>query len=323
MWCVASDAVTKTDHMKKTTLLLKLSALCSVMVMLYGCSGGVVKTGSGMGASAELVEAGLCDPELGAPFSYRKKIAILAADISDLQQASDMPGLDVAWSRNMQQQLEATGRFIPVDASNQRLHVGEAQQEWIKSLAEKIDAQFIIAIDFENLHVSRSQMGSGNYAIALPGMRRQLNVAMSIYDGYSGGRMTGFAYGAQVSGFEGDVINPQGQPVLKGQFLESELGTALAEIMSNQVADIEAQMACLPLMARVSKFMSGEIYVDLPGAAGVMPGDTLHLFRQFGKVDTPLGPVEVVRVFPESLVVVAKGGEPSLSYSPGMLVRAW
>lgn len=309
--------------MVKTTLISKLSGSVLALLLLNACSGGATKDVEENPALSSIMGAELCDPALGAPFSYRKKIAVLATDVRDLQEASDLAGLHVAWSQAIQQKLEATGQLLTVDSSDQHLHVGMHQSEWIANLAMRQDAQFVVAVRFENLHVSRSQLGSGNYAITLPGAQRQIDAELSVFDGYSGTRMARFFYTAEVKGFEGDVVNPVGQPVMKGAFLDTELGEAMARIATEQVENVRTHMACLPMVARVAKVVGDEIHVQLPGTVGVRPGEVLQLFRRMGKVDAHLGPVEVLRVFPEAVVAAYRGEGRAPGFNSGMIVRAW
>jgi len=304
-----------------TKLILKAAFCVGALVSFAGCSGQQVKSKVEIKPGANATE--LCSPEQGAPFSYRKKVAVLAADVRDPLDANDLPGLDVAWSEALQQRLSDSGRLLVVDASDQHLHKGERQRDWIVALAQRLDVQFVIAVQFHNLHVSRTQLGFGNYAIRLPRVRRQIEAELLVFDGYTGTQIARFLHSAHVKGREQGVVNPAHQPVLKGIFLTTPTGGAMASVLSSQVDDGLGQLACLPLMARVIKITGYDIHIATRGASLVRPGDKLQLFRRSGTTETPLGPVEIVRVFPESAVAVYRSEGETPRFSQGLLVRSW
>ena len=214
---------------------IKLKWLISVVVLVSfaGCSVWGEKVETEVKAASARGE--LCAAELGAPFSYRKKVAVLAADVRNLQDATDLASLDVAWSEALQQRFSDSGRLLVVNASDQHLYTGERQREWIIALAQRLDVQFVIVTRFNNLHVSRSQIGSGEYAIKWPWAQRQIDAELLIFDGYSGAQMAKFSHSANAKGMEQDVVNLGHQPVLQGGFLTSALGKAMTFVLAAQV----------------------------------------------------------------------------------------
>jgi len=298
-----------------TKLILKAVFCVAALASFAGCSGQMAKP---------LSEAvNFCSPEQGAPFSYRKKVAVLAADVRNPLDANDLPALDAAWSEALQQRLSDSDRLLVVDAKDQHLHLGERQRDWIIALANRLDVQFVIAVQFHNLHVSRSQLGSGNYAIKLPRAQRQIDAELLIFDGYSGVQLASFSHSAYAKGLEQGLINPAHQPLLKGAFFDAPIGQAMASVLASQVEDGLNQLACLPLMARILKVAGGDIHIGTRGASLVRPGDTLQLFRRSGAAENHLGAVEIIRVFPESAIARYRGEGDAPRFSQGLLVRAW
>lgn len=316
--------------MSTMTNSISKTLLGAVALLLFvGCSGQTVKPEAAVEVKTEVVESAkpavvdFCNPEQGAPFSYRKKVAVLAADLRNPQDARDLPGLDVAWSELLQQRLDENGRLLVVDASDQHLYYGERQREWIMSLAKRLDVQFVMAVRFHNLHTIRNQFGAGDYAIPLPWLRRQIDAELMIFDGYYGTQIATIFHSAQAKGREQGVVNMGNHPLLRGEFLDTPLGTALNSVLSAEVEDGVKKLACLPLMARVIKVSGDNFYINSRGATLLRPGDTLQLFRLSGQIESRLGPVEIVRVFPESAVGVYRGSGGAPSFSEGLRVRAW
>ncbi len=267
--------------------------------------------------------AELCAPKPGSPFAYRKKIAVLAADMSSSLDARDLPGLDVAWSEALQQRLRDNGRLQVVDASDQHLHVGERQRDWIMDLARRLGVQFVMVARLNSLHVSRSQFGIAEYAVRLPKVQRQIDAELMIFDGYSGAQLARSAHSAHLEGSEREVVNLEQRPVLGGSFLETPVGEAMASVLDAQVEEGQDSLACLPLMARVVKVVGRNVYLAVNGASLVRPGDVLQMFRRSGVVEARLGAVEIIRVFPESVIAVYRGEDDVPRFTEGMYVRAW
>ena len=265
--------------------------------------------------------AGFCSPEQGPPFSYRKKVAVLAAEVRDPQR--DLPALDVAWSDVLQKRLADSGRLLVVDASKQHIHSGDMQREWIIDLASRLDVQFVIAVKFHSLHVSQRQIGGGIYTINLPGARRQIDAELVIFDGYSGAKIARTFHSANAKGLAKNIVNQAHQPVLRGAFFDSLLGEAMALVLASQVEEGLGKLACLPLMARVVNVSGHELRISTGGASFIRPGESLQLFRRYGMVESRLGPVDIVRVLPESIIAVYRGEGNAPVFSKGLFVRAW
>jgi hypothetical protein len=146
---------------------------------------------------------------------------------------------------------------------------------------------------------------------------------MMIFDGYYGTQMASIFHGARIQGEVQDVTNTANRPLLRGAFLDTSLGQALSSVLNAEAEDGLKKLACLPLMARVIEVSGGNFYISTPGAALIRPGDTLQLFRLSGRIESRLGPLEIVRVFPESAVGVYTGSGAAPGFSEGLRVRAW
>ncbi len=293
--------------------------LLIMLLVLSACASQPQRTNTTMVPTTTVPD--MCAPENGAPFSYRKKVAILAADIRDPQQ--DLPALDVAWSEALQRHVGASQRLLVSDASTHHLYEGPQQREWVMTLARQLDVQFIIAVRLRNLHLQRTHLGSGNYSIPLPRATRQLDIELLIFDGYYGNLLTRFAHTAHIAGMRQNIINPPHQPVLRGSFMTTTLGRAMTQILTAQTNDMLAALACLPLMERVFKVSGHRVYLSSHAASLIRPGDSLQLFYQQGPVETHLGPVKISTISPESAIAIYQGESPPPPFAPGLRVRAW
>lgn len=304
------------------TKLMWKTFSCVAVLLLAGC-GVVWMEKPAADVAKPTGRVNVCAPELGPPFSYRKKVAVLAADILNAQDASDLPNLDNVWSQLLQQRLRDSGRLLVTDASDQHLYSGERQREWIVSLAKRLDVQFVVVPRFHNLHSSRAQIGSGEYVLSSLRAQRNIDTELLIFDGYHGGQIASISQSAQAEGSAGGVINPAGQPVLRGAFLETPLGQAMDSVLAAQVDGGVTEVACLPLMARVQKVMGGKFYIGTRAGSLLHPGDTLQLFRARGDGEAHLGAIEISEVYPESAVGIYRGEGNVPPFSDGLYVRAW
>jgi len=320
------------------TLIAKMAFCCAVLILVSSCASTesipeeVLAAEAGAEAVAEIEAAPepapvpmieMCSPEQNVAFTFRKKVAVLAAGISHPQSAQDLLGLEVAWSESLQKAYSESGRLLAVDASDVHLYIGEGQREWVIELATKLNVQFLVVVNFNNLHVNRKQFGIGEYSVPLPIMRRDIDTEVFVFDGYSGTRMARFTYGAFARGFEYGVVNPKRQPVMMGAFFNTPLGRAMEGLLVSQAQETVDWLACIPLMERVSRVSGNTLYVRATGASMLRPGDSLQLFRRRGELDSHLGPVDIVKVFPDSVVAVYKGTGTMPSSALGLRVRAW
>ena len=304
-------------------LIAKVLSTAIALLLVAGCTGHRIVPDVQVVESSGALQNNFCTPQQGVPSVYRKKVAVLATELLTPQNANDLPGLSVAWSERLQQRLGESGHLLVTSASGQRLHSGERQQEWIVSLAKRLEVQFIVVVRFQNLHAVRNQFGVGNYAVASRWMKRQIDAELMIFDGVYGHQIASINHGALAEGSESEVFNTARIPLLRGPFLDTPLGSALAAILNAEVESGLKQLACLPMVARVAKIVGDNIYMNTNVTALVRPGDTLQLFRLSGQTERHLGAVEILKVFPESAVGIYKGEGGIPTFSEGLRVREW
>lgn len=269
----------------------------------------------------------VCSPLQGNPFAMRKKVLVLGMPVQRPLEATDLPDLDSAWSRALQQRLQATDHFLVRDGSTFFPGAQENVRREIIALAKKFDAQIVIAGLFTSLgsqpgRIAMGQLGSAPRPF---GDQRVVEIELDVYDGYSGTRLKRLRHETRV---EGDVVN-QGSAPLRGGFFLTPLGQAMSGVLDRQVADIQDELACLPLQARIVHAKSRDLQIDAGFTSNIRPGDVLRVLQpagipvgEGGVIEKSVGNLEIKDVFPES----ATGqfvGDPLPDWGYSTYIRAW
>ncbi len=269
----------------------------------------------------------VCSPLQGNPFAMRKKVLVLGMPVQRPLEATDLPDLDSAWSRALQQRLQATDHFLVRDGSGYFPGAQENVRKEIIALAKKFDAQIVIAGLFTSLGSQAGRIPLGQLgSVPRPfGDQRVMEIELDLYDGYSGTRLKRLRHETRV---EGDVTN-QGSAPLRGGFFLTPLGQAMSAVLDRQVADIEDELACLPLQARIVHAKSRDLQVDVGFTSNIRPGDVLRVIQptgipvgEGGQIEKSMGNLEIKDVFPES----ATGqfvGDPLPDWGFSTYIRAW
>lgn len=272
--------------------------------------------------------AALCSPQPGTPFVFRKKLLVLAAPVARPAEALDLPGLSASWSRNLQQRLLQTDRFLLRDGSAFRVDPDGDMRQQIVALAEQFDAQFVVSGRIAGLGIERRRIGLGSLgSIPKPfGDARVIETELSVFDGHTGTQLRQVTYASEV---EGDVDKP-GQRPLQGDFLRTPLGQAMTTMLDRQSEDIEDELACLPMQARVVRTRLHEVHIDAGFTSNLHPGDRLRVLQRragtgngdTGWAEQSFGDLVVKEVFPESAIGYLDGGaQPNWQFNG--FVRAW
>lgn len=293
----------------------------ALLWLVAGCAGQPEKPVFHVAESGRTAPGEFCDPQQGVSSIYRKKVAVLATDLRYPQDATDLPDFARIWSELLQQRLGERGHLLIVNGGDQRLYTGDRQQEWIVAQAKRLGVQFVMAVRFHNLHTSRDQFGVGSYAIPLRKLRRQIEAEVMIFEGLYGTQIASVMHSIELEGRESEVLNLARSPLLRGTLLDNALGGALRAVLSAEVESSLRTLACLLLEARVTSVVGDRFYIDTSGAALVRAGDTLQLFRLSGQTERHLGAVEILKVFPQSVVGIYKGEGGAPVFSDGLRVR--
>ncbi len=269
----------------------------------------------------------VCSPLQGNPFAMRKKLLVLGVPVQRPLEATDLPDVDSAWSRALQQRLYATDRYLVRDGSTSFLAAQENVRKEIIALARKFDAQIVIAGLFTSLGTQSGRIPIGQLgSVPQPfGDQRVIEIELDLYDGYSGTRLKRLRNESRVMG---DTRN-QGSAPLSGGFFLTPLGVAMSALLDQQVAGIEDELACLPLQARIVHAKARDLQIDAGFTSNLRTGDVLRVFQpagipvgEGGLIEKAVGTLEVKDVFPES----AAGqfvGDPLPDWGFSAYIRAW
>ena len=256
----------------------------------------------------------VCSAKQGNPFAMRKKVLILSLPVLRPGEAVDLPDIALAWSNALQLRLQKKDHFLIRDGSSYAIDsLGDVRQQ-TTTLARMLDAQIVIAGQITSL-------GS----LPQPFVdKRVLETVLDVYDGDSGARLARLEQHGEV---RGRVLN-QGSP-LRGGFFDTSLGSAVAIMLEQQVADIEDELSCLPLQAHIVRTHGDEARLDAGYTSHIRPGDSLRVTQRQGfpgsggeQIEKTFGNLVVKQVFPETAIGQFQGTEqPDWRYS--VFVRAW
>jgi hypothetical protein len=268
---------------------------------------------------------------LGVPFVFKKKLALTRFDLAKPGDAVDLPDFGRFYAQSLIAEL-GDDRFIVSDASALSLSsfisgMSEPSSRQIIDIARRLSVQFVVVGAIQDISVSKE---SGLLNAALLRKRRNLTVNIKMYDGYSGvlvAEKRFSAHGLGSVGFDRHLSS------LGAAFFESDFGQAVRMAQQEQALAIKEALACLPMIARVTRVDAKGVYFDAGGASLIRPGDKFKLIRRVeaekslskGPLyqDERYGDLEIKAVYPQ-------GGRGQLTddvmhggVSPGDLIRAW
>lgn len=316
-------------------ILLLLLGLAGCVSLPSGPAGGgaaAEPTEEALAAAAEAAAreaarpSNLCGPAQGEMFAYRKKVAVLAIPPQRPLEAADLPGIGGAWSQALQRELDGTGRFLLRDGSGYGLDPRGDVAQQIVDAAQRLDAQLVVAgrivsLDRQSGRVEFGQAG----AVRHPWREgRVIEVELSLYDGFSGALISRLNHHAEA---RGQVVN-RGHRPLQGDFFQTPLGLAVAELLEQQREALLDEMACLPMMARIVGVQDEQVQIDAGFSSHLAPGDRLTLYQRrpgfggVGAIEEAHGTAVVSQVFPETAVLQIEAVSwPDLRVNG--VVRAW
>lgn len=268
-----------------------------------------------------------CSAQPGTPFAFRKKVLVLALPVHRPLEAADLPGLSGAWSAALQQRLQSTDRFVLRDGSAYALDpAGDARQQ-VMALAQQFDAQVVIAGRIDSVGIRKGRIELGPlHPIPQPfGDVRVIETTLQVFDGYTGTPIKQLSHTGEVRG----VVENRSPSTLRGGFFQTTLGETVATMLDRQRDDIEDELACLPMQARIVHSRQHEIHIDAGFTSNLKPGDRLRVVQRnsgnsmtSGSSERSYGDLVISQVFAQTAVGHFDGGvRPNWEFNG--YVRAW
>ncbi|MCG8382761.1 MAG: hypothetical protein MJA28_11210 [Gammaproteobacteria bacterium] len=208
-------------------------------------------------------------------------------------QATELYGLEEILSTRLKQYLEQRDRYHLVTSDDYQLAsltintLGMASEHiegQIKQLAREKDAQFVITAHIiDKAHIENHGLSTDGWStkakklLAKPftSKRRGLSTQIAIYDGASGAKLNQFHYFHQT---KGSVIFKE-RDVFINSIENSDYGKIIHTSLSQQANDIDANLACLPLMARVINTEGSKIYLNAGMETRITAGENLKILK--------------------------------------------
>ena len=269
----------------------------------------------------------VCSPQQGNPFAMRKKVLVLALPVQKPLEAIDLPGLATAWSNALQQRLQKSDRYLLRNGSQHAINLNDDLRKQITALAEKYDAQIVIAGQITSLGMHQGRIGLGSLG-SLPqpfGDMRVIETELDVYDGQAGTRLKRLHHKAEI---HGEVKNTSGS-TLGGDFFRIPLGIAVNDLLERQMEDLQDELACLPLQARIVLTAQKEVHIDVGYTSNMKISDRLRILQRVGfpssegvQSEKTVGYLQLKQVFPETSVGQIEG-EVTPDWQMNGFVRAW
>ncbi len=294
---------------------------------------------------ANAVEEPVCTAEHDPAFALRKSVAVLNIAVAQPGEASDMPQLGAEVARYLQQALSAGEAMRVRDGSDYALegaqinllgHHDASLPTRLAALARELESQLIVSgriIDLSRHRVEETPMDT--LLGRLPGVsrlrpeRRHFALELSVYDGHSGAELLTRRFHTQAEG----RVNMSGLRPLSGDFLASDYGRAVGELLGEASERLKRSLSCIPMMARITDIEEKGLRIDDGNGALLRPGDRLRIFhRRYIGVDELgrerfqeeyIGDARVTHSFPRSALLELDDNSRQADLRPGDVARAW
>ncbi len=301
--------------------------------------------GSPQALASDAAQEPVCRAEHDPAFALRKSIAVLNIAVKHPQEASDMPHLGSEVARYLQQALEADQSMRVRDGSQRDFgqshinvlgHNDTSLPTQLGTLSKELQSQLIISgriTDLSRYRVDETPVDSLLGRLPLTsGLRpeqRRFALELSVYDGYSGAEILSRHFQTEAKG----RVDMSGLRPLTGEFLASDYGRAVSELLQGAAAQLSRSLSCIPMMARITDIDGDSLRINDGNTALLRPGDRLRIFhRRYIGVDGMgrerfqeeyVGDAHVTHIFPRSALLELDDEARLADLRPGDLARAW
>ncbi|CAK0746378.1 hypothetical protein CCP3SC5AM1_1360006 [Gammaproteobacteria bacterium] len=224
---------------------------------------------------------------------YKKKIAVTTFYLVYPGQAVDIPRIPYEFAEILARKLHASQNFIvrdveevkifdnyPIDQYSTEQKTGEFQDNTaLIYLAEKLDAQFIISGIIQDFNFHKFSFANPlDFLNTID--ERVLRVEIFIYDGLTGAMIERRMY-EKIA--KGNVYFSNITHMDSEEFLKSDIGQAVEQVIREQVRDIGSRLKCFPLMEKVLKVERENIYFNAGSLQNIHIGDTFPIYSAADK----------------------------------------
>lgn len=294
-----------------------------------------------------------CSPDDDPKFSYRRRVALLAFDITNRQESTDFPHIETEYPQLLQDFID-NERFAVTSATHYRLlgNTDARNGAWVESrrrqimqLAKELGVQFIVTGAAEDMsvidpEVNALQLFTNDAARkALTGaakkkltgkVDRHLALTLDIYDGGTGRliKRQGFADSTAIKS-----RSLSKRKYLNKAYLKSQYGQMIGEMLKQQGESLLLALDCIPMQMKVLAVNDEGVTFDAGIESLVLPGDKLQLFRRvkFGWGGDSeeryqlerYGALTVSRTNTYSAEGVFDQANMASGVNPGDIVQAW
>lgn len=148
----------------------------------------------------------------------------------------------------------------------------EGFSSYIREIADKYDAQYVIAGVLNDVSLSRVVGGSGDGRVV-----RNFDVVFSLYDGITGNKVNSYNY-------ERSFFWPFGYSMGVGRsdavFWSSHFGRGVYQTLMEVQEDISSDIKCARLRARIIENHDGDLLVSAGSIQGIDAGDFFVLQKK-------------------------------------------
>lgn len=271
--------------------------------------------------------------------AYRRKLAITQFHVLDRSQISDLPSIEVEFSRELKRRLDVDGRVRTVEASQYLVPLsGEdmvASQRILGAVtatqdsgqlaiefAQSLGVQFVVSGLIRDMGITRHTLGP---------RVRHLELDVVVTDGVTGAEVARHRINESVE--EGRLFDvATTTPVLNEKFYASPFGQRVNRMLDQLVAVLVTDVTGQPFTARVIRSEGNKVFFDAGGLANVEVGDVLSTYqlspssvsdptaqRTLGFEETPSATLVVTQV--QRLFSVGELDTETARMAPGDIIR--
>lgn len=263
-----------------------------------------------------------CDPAMGAPFLYLKKLVVHDFRVRDREMAASLAGIGRDMSDWVLNGLAQTRRFRL--ANDAGYHFDVRDNVAVRDAARRNNAQLLVVGEFDDLRLTYplGRIGFSDSFSLTPSANWDVSVRLYVLDGISGQIISEKSY------HDAEGRMGAGMPRQRPYQQAGLLGKLLNGFYPVWLHDIQQATACMPLVSQVIQVQGEKALINVGSSALLRAGDYMRAFSE-----RRLNLAEWQEAFHAAVVVERVEADQALirwedpdriePFYPGMTVRAW